>query len=112
MQGSIRSLETDLKTFKPHNELDRFGHIMSKFIVQAKEQHETLQSMFSKMERLYSNIAEYFAFEPKKYTMDEFFADIKIFKDQFVEAHKEIKRNREEKERMEKAKIARQAAER
>lgn len=112
MKSSIRALETDLKSFKPHNEWDKFGPIMSNFVVKAKEQHETLQSMFSKMERLYEDLGKYFVFEPKKYTMDEFFADIKIFKDQFVESHSEIKRLREEKERMEKARIAREAAER
>ena len=112
MQDSIRALEQDLQAFQPHNEQDRFGSSMSRFVVQAREQHETLQCMFSMMERLYTSIAEYFAFEPKKYAMDEFFADIKIFKDQFLESHREIKRIREEKERLEKAKIAREAAER
>ncbi|KAI1294579.1 Protein diaphanous -like protein 3 [Halotydeus destructor] len=112
MKSSIRSLETDLKTFKQHNSLDRFGIVMNNFVEMAKEQHEKLQAMFAKMERLYNNLANYFAFEPKKYTMDEFFSDIKVFKDQFVESYGEIKRLREEEERKTRARIAKEAADR
>ena len=111
MKTSIRALETDLKNFKPHSSNDMFGVIMSKFVVQAKEQHEMLQSMYSKMDRLYSSLADYFVFEAKKYTLEEFFNDIKIFKDQFQESYREIQRRREEKERQEKARLAKEAAE-
>lgn len=82
MKSNIKTLEIDLKSFKPHNSLDRFGMVMSKFVEQARDQHEKLRAMFAKMERLYNGLADYFVFEPKKYTMDEFFGDIKVFKDQ------------------------------
>ena len=112
MKASIRMLETDLKTFKPHNSLDRFGNVMIKFVDQAKEQQEKLQAMYVKMDRLYNTIADYFVFEPKKYTMDEFFGDIKIFKDQFVESYQEIKRTREEEDRRQRARVAKEQADR
>ncbi len=56
---------------------------MGDFINQAKEQHEVLEGMMKKMTTLYSNTAKYYAFDKKKYTMDEFFGDIKTFLQQF-----------------------------
>ena len=35
------------------------------------------------MERLYAELSEYYVFDKAKYTLEEFFGDIKTFKDQF-----------------------------
>ena len=35
------------------------------------------------MERLYAELSEYYVFDKQKYTLEEFFGDIKTFKDQF-----------------------------
>ncbi len=37
--------------------------------------------MFKKLEALFQGTAKYFAFDPKKYAMEEFFGDLKTFKD-------------------------------
>ena len=39
--------------------------------------------MATKMEKLYQELAEYFVFDKQKYTLEEFFSDIKTFKDLF-----------------------------
>lgn len=39
--------------------------------------------MFKKLENLYSDIADYYAFDKNKYNLEEFFNDIKSFKDSF-----------------------------
>ena len=39
--------------------------------------------MATKMEKLYAELAEYFVFDKQKYTLEEFFSDIKTFKDLF-----------------------------
>jgi len=39
--------------------------------------------MGKKMEKVYQDLAEYFVFDPQKYTLDEFFTDVKTFKDSF-----------------------------
>lgn len=39
--------------------------------------------MYKKMETIYYELAEYFVFDPQKYTLDEFFTDIKTFRDSF-----------------------------
>jgi len=50
----------------------------------AKEQCEVLEGMHKRMVASYQQTAKYFCFDPKKYTMDEFFGDIKTFIDGFV----------------------------
>jgi hypothetical protein len=111
MRKSINDLELDLKNFKPLNSEDKFGDIMSKFLVEAKEKFQLLEQMFSKMERLFKEISRYYAFDPKKYTMDEFFTDIKSFKDQFIEAKNENIKKREMEEKMRRAVKAKELAE-
>jgi len=54
------------------------------FAVTAKEQCEVLEGMHKKMIASYQQMAKYFCFDPKKYTVDEFFGDIKTFIDGFV----------------------------
>jgi hypothetical protein len=39
--------------------------------------------MFKNMDNLYTDISEFFAFDKQKYTIEEFFGDIKKFKDDF-----------------------------
>ena len=41
------------------------------------------QAMGTKMETLYADLAEYLVFDKQKYTLEEFFSDIKTFKDGF-----------------------------
>lgn len=43
--------------------------------------------MGKKMEKVYHDLAEYFVFDPQKYTLDEFFTDVKTFKDSFQVIH-------------------------
>lgn len=51
------------------------------FLKDAQQQQELLAAMYKKLETLYASTAKYFAFDPKKYTMEEFFSDMKTFKD-------------------------------
>ena len=53
------------------------------FVNMAKEQYDVLDAMCQKMSSLFEDIAKYYTFDPKKYTMEEFFGDIKTFIDQF-----------------------------
>lgn len=39
--------------------------------------------MFRKMEALYTDLSEFFSFDKQKYTLEEFFGDVKTFKDSF-----------------------------
>jgi len=57
---------------------------MHQFVGIAKEQCEILEGMHKRMSTSYQKMAKYFCFDSKKYTMDEFFGDIKTFIDGFV----------------------------
>jgi Formin Homology 2 Domain len=52
---------------------------MHQFVNESTEQVEVLEGMYKKMTSLFQETAKYFAFDPKKYTMEEYFTDIKTF---------------------------------
>jgi hypothetical protein len=54
------------------------------FAVKARQQYEIIDKMYRKMEKLYTELSEYFVFDKTKYTLDEFFSDINIFREDFV----------------------------
>ncbi|XP_030041077.2 protein diaphanous isoform X4 [Manduca sexta] len=113
MENDIRALETDLNNSRvPQCPDDLFHETMGTFAQEAREQCDLLHSMFKKMEALYGELAEYYVFDPHKYTLEEFFSDIKTFKDSFQAAHQENVVARETEERARRAREARATAER
>lgn len=60
---------------------------------EARQQCALLMNMFQNMEALYSDLAEYYVFDKQKYTLNEFFTDLKMFKDDFYVSLKKIKFN-------------------
>ena len=104
-------MATDLKSFKPHNDEDRFGSVMKEFLEQAKEQRSVLVEINKKMEGLYENLGKYFAFAPSKYTIELCFADLKTFKDQYKQAVAENIARRQLEEKNRRAKEAKEKAE-
>ncbi|XP_026739587.1 protein diaphanous isoform X3 [Trichoplusia ni] len=113
MENDIKSLEMDLNNSRvPQCPDDLFNESMSSFAVEAREQCDLLHSMFRKMEALYTELAEYYVFDPQKYTLEEFFSDLKTFKDSFVSAYQEVSAAREALARAARARSARAAAER
>jgi len=113
MDNSIKNLETDLKNSSRTNQDpdDRFEEAMGTFSTEARAQYSILQAMSSKMESLYSDLAEYFVFDKQKYTLEEFFGDIKLFKDQYKQAYEAILKERESEAKLGRAREAREKAE-
>ncbi|XP_049792914.1 protein diaphanous isoform X1 [Schistocerca nitens] len=112
MDTSIRNLETDLSNSKvPQSDDDKFNEVMSSFAVEAREHCAVMQNMFKNLESLYSELSEYYAFDKQKYTLEEFFGDVKKFKDDFIQAHRDNVRLREAEEKQRRAKEAREKAE-
>jgi len=54
------------------------------FSKEARSQHQIMDSMFKNMESLYTDLSEFYAFDKQKYSLEEFFTDIKTFKDAFL----------------------------
>lgn len=112
MDADLKNLETDLKNSKvPQGPDDKFSEVMQPFATEAREQHNILQQMFNKIDKLYSDLAEYFAFDKSKYTVEEFLGDMKTFKDQFQKAYKDNVKLRETEEKIRRAKEAKAKAE-
>ncbi|XP_038063096.1 protein diaphanous homolog 2-like isoform X2 [Patiria miniata] len=112
MLKQIKQLETDIKSFVPSKEgNDQFKEVMGEFVVQAREQYEMLESMFTKMTDLYSYLGEFYCFDVSKRPFEEFFGDLKIFTDEYKLSAKENKKRREAEEKARKAKEAKQKAE-
>lgn len=60
---------------------------------EARQQCALLMNMFQNMEALYSDLAEYYVFDKQKYTLNEFFTDLKMFKDDFYVSLKKLQFN-------------------
>lgn len=111
MKNSLKNLESDLENNKlPQADDDRFIEVMGGFAKDCRETVEVLGKMQIQMEKLFKDLAEYYAFDPNKYTMEEFFSDIKTFKDNFMSAYNENVKTREEEEKARRAKEAREQA--
>ena len=64
------------------------------------------------MEKFYAELAEYFVFDKQRYSLEEFFSDIKTFKNQFKQAYESIIKERESEAKLIKAREEREKAER
>jgi len=112
MDNSIRNLETDLKNASrvSTDPDDKFEEAMGNFCTEARAQCSILQAMATKMETLYTDLAEYYVFDKQKYTLEEYFGDIKIFKDNFKGAYESILKEREAEAKLVRAREAREKA--
>ena len=109
MNASLKNLESDLNNNKvPQSPDDKFIEVMGRFSQECRQQVEVLGRMQGQMESLFKDLAEYYAFDPVKYTLEEFFSDIKTFKDAFVQAHQDNLKIRETEEKARRAKESRE----
>uniref|UniRef100_I3JBL6 Diaphanous related formin 1 n=1 Tax=Oreochromis niloticus TaxID=8128 RepID=I3JBL6_ORENI len=110
MGRQIKSLEKDLETFPPpQNDKDLFAEKI--FVSHAQEQYEKLDLMHKNMEKQYSDLGDYFVFDPKKISVEELFGDLNNFKNMFQQAVKENQKRKEAEEKIKRAKLAREKAE-
>uniref|UniRef100_F6ZI99 Diaphanous related formin 1 n=1 Tax=Ornithorhynchus anatinus TaxID=9258 RepID=F6ZI99_ORNAN len=108
MRKQISDVERDIENFPAAtDEKDKFHG----FVKDAKEQYEKLRLMHYNMETLFKELGDYFLFDPKKMTVEEFFMDLHNFKNMFLQALKENQKRRETEEKMRRAKLAKEKAE-
>ncbi|KFP89225.1 Protein diaphanous 2, partial [Apaloderma vittatum] len=114
MNQQIQRLEKDIENFpKTQDEHDKFVEKMSiSFLHASIEQYEKLSNMHNNMTKLYENLGEYFTFDPKAISIEEFFGDLSNFRTLFLEALKENNKRREMEEKTKRAKLAKEKAER
>ncbi|XP_051810668.1 protein diaphanous homolog 1 [Acanthochromis polyacanthus] len=112
MGRQIKNLEKALETFPPsQSDKDLFVEKMSSFVSHTHEQYEKLDLMHKNMEKQYSDLGEYFVFDPRKISVEEFFGDLNTFKNMFQQAVKENQKRKEAEEKIKRAKLAREKAE-
>ncbi|KAH0501847.1 Protein diaphanous-like protein 1 [Microtus ochrogaster] len=105
MKKQIADVERDVQNFPAAtDEKDNF-------VKDAQEQYNKLQMMHSNMETLYKELGDYFVFDPKKLSVEEFFMDLHNFRNMFLQAVKENQKRRETEEKMRRAKLAKEKAE-
>lgn len=107
MSSSLKNLEADLNNNKtPQSPDDKFIEVMGQFTFETKKKVEILVHTQGEMEKKFKELAEFYAFDTNKYTLEEFFTDIKTFKDAFHLAHQDIVKIRELEEREKRAREA------
>ncbi|XP_003275034.2 protein diaphanous homolog 2 [Nomascus leucogenys] len=112
MEQQIDRLERDIKKFpQAENQHDKFVEKMTSFTKTAREQYEKLSTMHSNMMKLYENLGEYFIFDSKTVSIEEFFGDLNNFRTLFLEAVRENNKRREMEEKTRRAKLAKEKAE-
>uniref|UniRef100_A0A8C0XIK3 Diaphanous related formin 1 n=1 Tax=Castor canadensis TaxID=51338 RepID=A0A8C0XIK3_CASCN len=119
MKKQISDVERDVQNFPDAtDEKDKFVEKMTisflewrDFVKDAQEQYNKLQMMHSNMETLYKELGDYFVFDPKKLSVEEFFMDLHNFRNMFLQAVKENQKRRETEEKMRRAKLAKEKAE-
>nr|XP_013813028.1 PREDICTED: protein diaphanous homolog 2 [Apteryx mantelli mantelli] len=113
MNHQIQRLENDIEHFpKTKDAHDKFVEKMSSFAKSARDQYEKLSNMHNNMTKLYENLGEYFTFDPKAISIEEFFGDLSNFRTLFLEALKDNNKKRELEEKTRRAKLAKEKAER
>ncbi|XP_051019542.1 protein diaphanous homolog 1 isoform X2 [Acomys russatus] len=112
MKKQIADVERDVQNFPAAtDEKDKFVEKMTSFVKDAQEQYNKLRMMHSNMETLYKELGDYFIFDPKKLSVEEFFMDLHNFRNMFLQAVKENQKRRETEEKMRRAKLAKEKAE-
>ncbi|XP_010224807.1 PREDICTED: protein diaphanous homolog 1, partial [Tinamus guttatus] len=112
MKKQISDVERDTENFPvTTDEKDKFVEKMTSFIKDAKEQYDKLRMMHSNMENLFKELGQYFLFDPKKTSIEDFFMDLSNFKNTFLQAVKDNQKRRETEEKMRRAKLAKEKAE-
>lgn len=94
-----------MKLAKQKNDLsnEKFVETMEPFLADAQSQFETIECMQTKMTEAFKQLSDYYAFEANKYSMNEFFTDLKVFSQQFQQCHLENIKLKETEEKIRRA---------
>jgi hypothetical protein len=89
IENLLKMLENDLENRSEQNTdpKDKFTESLGTFCMIARTEYTQLVAMSNKMGALYSDLSVYFVFDKQKYSLDQFFGDIKQFKDQFKQVY-------------------------
>ncbi|ULU01015.1 hypothetical protein L3Y34_001424 [Caenorhabditis briggsae] len=89
-ENNIKKLENCLKVYKLQGDRDKFEEKMHPFLEKARKEFATVSTMSAKMKNDWESVVKFYAFNATKYPMEEFFADIRTFSEQYATAWKEL----------------------
>lgn len=113
LNDSLKNIESDLAVSKiSQNEKDRFLTVVGNFVTDARQQVEVLGKMVFQMEKLYKDLSDFYSFDVTKYAMEDFFSDIKTFKNSYYQAYQDNIKEKEIIEKNRRATAAREQHER
>ncbi|GMS88302.1 hypothetical protein PENTCL1PPCAC_10477 [Pristionchus entomophagus] len=90
LKSSITKLENALKTYTRQGEADRFVQVMTPFLERSAQECMVVETLHKKMLDSWSRLHKYFTFDTKKYGMEQFFSDMKTFKEQYENVCREL----------------------
>ncbi len=106
------AVEAQLSAASPRTEPnDKFVPVMHDFHSHAKKQVESREQRFQTVSVLYEAVCKLFSFQQKQYPVEQFFQDLCTFVDHFKKAKHEIAKQREIEMKREKARLAKEQAE-
>lgn len=80
MDAGFTKMKSELKQHtKPQEWADKFLEKMKAFMAEEEGKFKNLQDQYQLMEKKFAEMAEYYCFDRKKITMEEFFGDISQF---------------------------------
>ncbi|KAK6743320.1 hypothetical protein RB195_010528 [Necator americanus] len=94
LRQDVNKLQNSLKTYQKQCDDDAFVEVMSPFLVKAQTELEIIETMHNKMKSDWTKFAKYYAFDLKKYPMEQFFMDMKTFKEQYEGVYRELEMER------------------
>jgi hypothetical protein len=106
MKVSINHLDLDLKNIKRTSSStataaeDKYVEHMDTFLREAQSRYETLECMYNKMNDAYKELVDFYAIDQAKYSLGEFFADLKMFCAQFQQCSDENRKMKETEEKV------------
>ncbi|CAJ0598693.1 unnamed protein product [Cylicocyclus nassatus] len=94
LRQNVTKLDNCLKTYQKQSDDDAFVEIMGPFLAKAQSELDIITTLHGKMKCDWSNFAKYYAFDTKKYPMEQFFTDMKLFKEQYEGVYRELEMER------------------
>ncbi|VDO22602.1 unnamed protein product [Haemonchus placei] len=83
LRQNVTKLENCLRTYKKQGDEDKFIEVMTPFLLEAQSELDTIETMHRKMKCDWESFTKFYAFDEKKYSLEQFFADMKTFKEQY-----------------------------
>lgn len=99
LRQNVTKLENCLRNYKKQDDDDEFVEVMTPFLANAQSELATVETMHSKMKADWASFTKFYAFDEKKYPLEQFFIDMKTFKEQYETVYRELEMEKQKAEK-------------